>query len=41
RGIIANAALRRPGPKLAPQDIAEIDTLLDRQARRLAALDAA
>jgi 4-hydroxy-tetrahydrodipicolinate synthase len=41
RGIIANAALRRPGPELAPQDIAEIDTLLDRQARRLAALGAA
>lgn len=39
RGIIANAALRRPGPKLAPQDIAEIDTLLDRQAKRIAALN--
>lgn len=38
RGAIASAALRRPGPTLSSQDLAEIERLLDRQARRLAAL---
>lgn len=38
RGAIASATLRRPGPKLAAQDIAEIDLLLERQAARLTEL---
>lgn len=36
RGVIATAALRRPGPRLSPGDLAEIDMLLHRQAARLA-----
>ncbi|NDV00568.1 dihydrodipicolinate synthase family protein [Pseudoroseicyclus tamaricis] len=35
RGIIAHPTLRRPGPKLSPADVAEIDTLLERQTARL------
>lgn len=35
RGIIANAALRRPGGALTPGSIAEIDRLILRQKRRL------
>ncbi len=38
RGAIASPALRRPGPRLSPADIADIDLLLTRQQRRLAEL---
>ncbi len=38
RGVIAGAALRRPAPKLTSRDVAEIDFLLQRQTRKLAAL---
>jgi 4-hydroxy-tetrahydrodipicolinate synthase len=38
RGAIACAALRRPAPALSGEDAAEIDRLIERQARRLAAL---
>lgn len=38
RGAIAHPTLRRPGPSLSPQDLAEVDRLVARQARRLAAL---
>ena len=36
RGVIASAAIRKPGPKLSPADIADIAQLTARQARRLA-----
>jgi 4-hydroxy-tetrahydrodipicolinate synthase len=35
RGAIASAALRRPGPKLSPADIADIEYLIARQEARL------
>jgi 4-hydroxy-tetrahydrodipicolinate synthase len=35
RGLIATAAIRRPGPTLAASDVAEIDRQLARLARRL------
>jgi 4-hydroxy-tetrahydrodipicolinate synthase len=35
RGVIASAALRKPGPKLSEADIADIDRLVRRQTRRL------
>lgn len=38
RGAIADAATRKPGPKLTPATIAEIETMLARQTRRLEAL---
>jgi 4-hydroxy-tetrahydrodipicolinate synthase len=38
RGVIASAAIRRPGPKLSPADIADITRLTARQTRRLAEL---
>ena len=38
RGAIAHPTLRRPGPALAPAALAEIATLIARQAARLAAL---
>lgn len=38
RGIIASAAVRKPGPKLSAADVADIARLTERQARRLAAL---
>lgn len=38
RGAIGSAALRAPGPKLSAADIADIDFLLARQERRLAAI---
>ncbi len=40
RGIIASAATRAPGPKLDADDHAELDGLIRRQDRRLAALGA-
>ena len=36
RGVIASAAIRKPGPKLSATDIADIAWLTARQARRLA-----
>ena len=36
RGVIASSAVRRPGPKLSAADIADIERLTRRQARRLA-----
>ena len=38
RGIIASAAVRKPGPKLSAADLADIARLTERQQRRLAAL---
>lgn len=38
RGVIASAAVRRPGPRLSAQDVADIERLVRRQARRLAEL---
>ena len=38
RGVIASAAVRKPGPKLSPQDLADIARLTARQNRRLAEL---
>jgi 4-hydroxy-tetrahydrodipicolinate synthase len=38
RGVIASAAVRKPGPKLSAQDISEIKLLTTRQNQRLAAL---
>lgn len=35
RGVIASAAVRKPGPKLSPADIADIVRLTQRQAKRL------
>ena len=39
RGVIASSAVRKPGPKLAAADVADIARLVARQARRLAELD--
>jgi 4-hydroxy-tetrahydrodipicolinate synthase len=36
RGIIASAAIRKPGPKLSALDIADIARLTARQSKRLA-----
>ena len=38
RGVIASAAVRKPGPKLSAQDLADIERLIRRQTHRLAAL---
>ncbi len=38
RGVIAGSALRKPGARLSAADIAEVELLLARQARRLEAL---
>ncbi|WP_299752080.1 dihydrodipicolinate synthase family protein [uncultured Boseongicola sp.] len=38
RGAIANAAVRAPGPKLTEAAISEIETLIERQERRLSSL---
>ncbi len=38
RGIIASAAIRKPGPKLSSADVADIARLIQRQSKRLAAL---
>ena len=35
RGVIASAALRKPGPKLSTADLADLDRLVKRQTRRL------
>ncbi|MDH5538479.1 MAG: dihydrodipicolinate synthase family protein [Rhizobacter sp.] len=38
RGVIASAAVRKPGPKLSAADVADIQRLTERQTRRLAEL---
>ena len=38
RGVIASEAVRKPGPKLSAQDVADIARLTTRQEKRLAAL---
>lgn len=38
RGVIASDTVRKPGPALSKQDIADIERLIERQNRRLAAL---
>ena len=38
RGVIASAMVRKPGPKLSAQDIADIERLVRRQDRRLSEL---
>ncbi len=38
RGVIASAAIRKPGPKLSAADVADISLLTARQTRRLAEL---
>ena len=35
RSMIASAAIRKPGPKLSVQDIADIELLIERQTKRL------
>lgn len=35
RGVIASAAVRKPGPKLSAQDMADIALLTRRQEKRL------
>lgn len=41
RGAIASARVRTPGPALGPDDHRELDRMLERQRRRLAAIGAA
>jgi 4-hydroxy-tetrahydrodipicolinate synthase len=36
RGAIRSAAMRQPGPRLTPEDVRDIDTLLERLRRSLA-----
>lgn len=38
RGVIASSAVRKPGPKLSTQDLADIELLIRRQTRRLQAI---
>jgi 4-hydroxy-tetrahydrodipicolinate synthase len=38
RGAIGSPALRRPGPTLSPDDIAETERLIARQEKRLQAI---
>lgn len=38
RGVIASAAIRKPGPRLSAQDLADLARLTARQTRRLAEL---
>ncbi len=38
RGVIASAAVRKPGPSLSAADVADIERLVARQTRRLAQL---
>lgn len=40
RGVIASPALRKPGAALSPKDIADVERLLARQAKRLAEIGA-
>ena len=38
RGVIASAAIRKPGPKLSAADLSDLDRLVKRQKQRLAQL---
>jgi len=38
RGIIASAAVRKPGPNMSAADLADVARLTQRQQRRLAEL---
>jgi len=38
RGVIASAAIRKPGPKLSAADLSDLDRLVKRQTQRLAQL---
>jgi 4-hydroxy-tetrahydrodipicolinate synthase len=38
RGAIASARVRAPGPRLSPADLAELDRLIARTERRVAAM---
>jgi 4-hydroxy-tetrahydrodipicolinate synthase len=40
RGVISSAALRKPGGALSAKDIADVERLLARQAKRLAEIGA-
>jgi 4-hydroxy-tetrahydrodipicolinate synthase len=40
RGVIASPRLRSPAPTLTPADVADLERLLDRQARRLSEIGA-
>lgn len=40
RGVISSAALRKPGGALSPKDIADVERLLARQAKRLSEIGA-
>lgn len=40
RGVIASEAVRKPGPKLSVQDVADIERLVRRQEQRLGTLNA-
>lgn len=40
RGMIASASIRKPGPKLSSEDIADIELLIERQTRRLTEIGA-
>lgn len=40
RGVISSGALRKPGAALSPKDIADVERLLARQARRVAEIGA-
>lgn len=40
RGVISSAALRKPGAALSPKDIADVERLLARQAKRLSEIGA-
>jgi len=40
RGVISSGALRKPGAALSPKDIADVERLLARQAKRLAEIGA-
>ena len=39
RGVIASPALRKPGATLSAADIAEVERLIARQARRLSEIE--
>lgn len=40
RGVISSGALRKPGAALSPKDVADVERLLARQARRIAEIGA-
>jgi 4-hydroxy-tetrahydrodipicolinate synthase len=38
RGVISTEVVRKPGPRLSAQDVADIERLMRRQEQRLALL---